>query len=50
VRADEKLRAFLELERLANESFRPCSVGQRGAFASSACLRSFDDLLMLAFF
>jgi hypothetical protein len=36
VRADEKLTVFLELERLADESFRLCSVGQRGAFASSA--------------
>jgi hypothetical protein len=27
---------------------RLCSVGQQGAFASSACLRSFVDLLMFA--
>jgi hypothetical protein len=45
LRADEKLRTFLELERLADESFWLCSVGQTGAFVSSACFRSFDDLL-----
>jgi hypothetical protein len=36
VRAAEKPRAFLALERLTDESFRLCSVEQRGAFASSA--------------
>jgi hypothetical protein len=47
VRADENLRALLKLKGLADESFRLWSVGQ-SAFPSSACLRSFDEVLMFA--
>jgi hypothetical protein len=44
-RADERLRAFLELERLADEPLRLWSVGQTGDFRLLA--RS-NDLLMFA--
>ena len=45
VRADEKLRAFLELEGLADEPLRLCSVGQTGDFR---LLARWNDLLMFA--
>jgi hypothetical protein len=45
VRADKSLRAFLELEGLADEPLRLCSVGQTGDFRLLA--RS-NDLLMFA--
>jgi hypothetical protein len=48
VRADEKLRAFLTLERLADESFRLCSVGQKGGLLLLPPACAFDDMLMFA--
>jgi hypothetical protein len=46
LRERENLKAFLELERLAEESRRPCSLAERLPFF--CLLGSFDDLLMFA--
>jgi hypothetical protein len=49
-RADEKPRAFLELERLGDESFRALFSWAERRVPFFLLLPSFDDLLMLVFF